>query len=163
MRGFLIAMMSSLVMNALGYSISSHITENQPKTKITVSKVIPMKPTNSPHMVLHTSKVCKFLMQLITARWRILCVNCFALSPCKCCRPTAVRPKQLPPTPPDRPIVRARSRKLERMLNGSAHRHTASAPPPEGQNRRALTWRSTSILAEDPRVLTRCPQRWIKH
>ena len=113
--------------------ISSHITENQPKTKITVSKVIPIKPTNSPHMVLHTSKVCKFLMQLITPRWRILCVNCFALSPCKCCRPTAVRPKQLPPTPPDRPIVRARSRKLERMLNGSAHRHTASAPPPEGQ------------------------------
>ena len=163
MRGFLIAMMSSLVMNALGYSISSHITENQPKTKITVSKVIPMKPTNSPHMVLHTSKVCKFLMQLITARWRILCVNRIALSPFNCCRPTAVRPKELPPTPPDSAIVRARSRKLERMPNGSAHRHTASAPPPEGQNRRALTWRSTSILAEDPRVLTRCPQRWIKH
>ena len=116
-----------------------------------------MKPTNSPHMVLHTSKVCKFLMQLITARWRILCVNCFALSPCKCCRPTAVRPKQLPPTPPDRPIVRARSRKLERMLNGSAHRHTASAPPPEGQKAWPKTSCSARILAEG----TRGPQRWI--
>ena len=115
------------------YYISSHITENQPKTTINVSKVIPSKPTNSPHMVLHTSKVCKFIMQLITARWRILCVNRIALSPFKCCRPTVARPKELPLTPPDSAIVRARSRKLERMPNGSAHRHTASAPPPEGQ------------------------------
>ena len=114
-------------------SISSHIIENVPKTKITVSKVITINSTNSPHMVLHTSKVCKFIMQLITARWRILCVNRIALSPFKCCRPTAAQPKELPPTPPDRAIVRARSRKLERMPNGSAHRHTASAPPPEGQ------------------------------
>ena len=83
-------------------------------------------------MVLRTSIVCKFIMQLITARWRILCVNRIALSPFNCCRPTAVQPKELPPTPPDSAIVRARSRKLERMPNGSAHRHTASAPPPGG-------------------------------
>ena len=150
-----------------GY-ISSHIIENVPKTKITVSKVITINSTNSPHMVLHTSKVCKFIMQLITARWRILCVNHIALSPCKCCRSTAARPKELPPTPPDSAIVR-RPCPLPQVgahaHNGSAHRHTASAPPPRsrGKNRRALTWRSTSILAEDPRVLTRCPQRWIKH
>ena len=103
------------------------------KRKITVSKVITIKPTNSSHMVLRTSIVCKFIMQLITARWRILCENRITLSPCKCCRSTAARPKELPPTPPDSAIVRARSRKLERMPNGSAHRHTASAPPPEGQ------------------------------
>ena len=84
----------SLEVEVLRYSIvchkliSSHITENQPKTKITVSKVIPIKPTNSPHMVLHTSKICKFLMQLITARWRILCENRIRLSPCNCCRST---------------------------------------------------------------------------
>ena len=105
-------------------------------------------------MTLRTSIVCKFLMQLITARWRILCVNRIALSPFKCCRPTAAQPKELPPTPPDSAIVRARSRKLERMPNGSAHRHTASAPPPRGKKRRPKTSRSARILAERTQVLS---------
>ena len=110
------------------YCTSTGFIENVTNSYFRVSKFIPQTPKNSNENALRTSFVPQNSIHLITALSHIFSVTRSHNLFFTVAGPLPHRPKTSPPVPIDPALVPPHSGKLERMRNGSAHGHAASAP-----------------------------------